>query len=299
MINQYEMVGRLGQGSYGLVMKCIYKGKAKQLGSNSHDNSRDGLRKLDLDDTTLNNKTSVPADTNEEIVEVEYAAKIITRSQFRGSLTLKQQEEEKKVKDTAAAKALDTTKGEEVKTVPQNLKGMDQEMQCLTKLNHKNIIKLKEIIDDPTSKKVYLIMNYCKGGTLLSKLKKTESGIEESLAKHYFRSLLSAIHYCLEVHNMSHRDIKPENIMLDEDGEVFLCDFGCSEFFEQTNEKLSKATKGTYLFMAPEMFEKDATKKVLKGRATDIWAAGVTLFNLLTKDHPFKGKNVWHMVVFH
>lgn len=80
MINQYEMVGRLGQGSYGLVMKCIYKGKAKQLGSNSHDNSRDGLRKLDLDDTTLNNKTSVPADTNEEIVEVEYAAKIITRS---------------------------------------------------------------------------------------------------------------------------------------------------------------------------------------------------------------------------
>ena len=41
---------------------------------------------------------------------------------------MKQQEEEKKVKDTAAAKALDTTKGEEVKTVPQNLKGMDQEM---------------------------------------------------------------------------------------------------------------------------------------------------------------------------
>ena len=103
----------------------------------------------------------------------------------------------------------------------------------MTKLNHKNIIKLKEIIDDPDSKKVYLIMNYCKGGTLENKLKKSPNGIEESLVKHYFRCLLSAVHYCLVVHNMSHRDIKPENIMLDENGQVFLCDFGCSEFFEQ------------------------------------------------------------------
>ena len=44
--------------------------------------------------------------------------------------------------------------------------------------------------------------------------------------------------------------------------------------------------------MAPEMFETDSTKKFLKGKAIDIWAAGVTLFNLLTNDHPFKAKNI-------
>lgn len=105
-------------------------------------------------------------------------------------------------------------------------------MQCLTKLCHKNIIRLNEIIDDPTSRNVYLVMNLCQGGTLLEKLDKSESGLDEAQVKQYFRSLLSAIHYCLEVHNISHRDVKPENIMLDSDGEVFLCDFGCSEFFQ-------------------------------------------------------------------
>lgn len=96
------------------------------------------------------------------------------------------------------------------------------------------------------------------------------------------------------MHNISHRDIKPENIMLDDEGKVFLCDFGCAEFFQSEHEDLSNATKGTYLFMAPEMFM-TGDKKVVKGRANDIWAAGVTLFNLLTKDHPFKGKDIFDL----
>ena len=77
--------------------------------------------------------------------------------------------------------------------------------------------------------------------------------------------------------------------MLNKDGEeVKLCDFGCSEFFKEvpTDESnLSKTTKGTYLFMAPEMFKQDVARK---GDAIDIWASGVTLFNLLTKKYPFQ-----------
>ena len=175
-----------------------------------------------------------------------------------------------------------------------NVKGIPQEMQVLTKLCHKNIIKLNEIIDAEKSKNVYLVMNLCQGGTLLEKLNKSECGLDEALVKQYFRSLLSAVHYCLEVHNISHRDIKPENIMLDHEGEVFLCDFGCSEFFKPEEEDLSKATKGTYLFMAPEMF-KTGVEKVVKGRAIDIWALGVTLFNLLTKDYPWKGQGPYDL----
>ena len=138
-------------------------------------------------------------------------------------------------------------------------------MAVLLKMSHMNIIKLHEIIDDPTSKKVYLIMDYCKGGTLMEKLEKTKAGLEENLVKKYFRGLISAVHYCHEVQNVSHRDIKPENIMLDEVDEIFLCDFGCSEFFTPSRGTLSKATKGTYLFMAPEMFLTGANK-VIKGR---------------------------------
>jgi len=64
-----------------------------------------------------------------------------------------------------------------------------------------------------------------------------------------------------------------------------------SEFFKSSNDLLSGATKGTYLFMASEMLD-PKKKKGVHARAGDIWASGVTLYNLLTNTHPFTAKNV-------
>ena len=136
-------------------------------------------------------------------------------------------------------------------------------------------------------------MDFCKGGTLLEKLDETQEGLPEAEVKDYFRSLISAIHYCHEVQNIAHRDIKPENIMLtNHKRDIQLCDFGCSEFFKTGCDKLSKMTKGTYRFMAPEIIKAGGPDKIVRGRPSDIWAAGVTLYNLMTKRHPFEGKNV-------
>lgn len=81
--------------------------------------------------------------------------------------------------------------------------------------------------------------------------------------------MISAIHYCHEVWNVAHRDIKPENIMLTVNKwgveDIKLCDFGCGEFFHAERDKLSNKTKGTYLFMAPEIFEV-GSDKVVKAR---------------------------------
>lgn len=151
---------------------------------------------------------------------------------------------------------------------------------------------MHEIIDDPQSKKIYIVMDYLQGGTLSELLDESESGLPLERVRIYFRGLLSAIHYCHEVKNIAHRDIKPENIMLDKYGEVYLCDFGVSEFFKSSNDLLSGGTKGTYLFMAPEMVNPDKNKQIIRGRQGDIWAAGVTLFNLLTGKYPFKGRGV-------
>ena len=86
---------------------------------------------------------------------VTYAVKIIPRSQFKSKLVTPNLEQQEK--------ASEEKKSEEPK---QNAVGIEQEMDCLLKMNHMNIIKLHEIIDDPKSKKVYLVMDYCKGGTL-------------------------------------------------------------------------------------------------------------------------------------
>ena len=106
---------------------------------------------------------------------------------------------------------------------------------------------------------------------------------------------MSAVHYCHEVQHISHRDIKPENILLGKYDKVKLCDFGVSEFFKSSTDLVNGATKGTYLFMAPEMVDPMRKKKSIHAKAGDIWACGITLFNLLTRQYPFNARNPWEL----
>ena len=101
-------------------------------------------------------------------------------------------------------------------------------MNILKKLVHTNIVRLHEIIDDPSCEYVYLVMDFLPGGSLDLKLKQSESGLDEETVRTLFSQLVSAVHYCHEVINFSHRDIKPANIMLDDLGKHYLCDFGVS-----------------------------------------------------------------------
>ena len=112
-----------------------------------------------------------------------------------------------------------------------DLDDMIQDMKFLTEMKHINVIRLHEIINDPDSKKVYLVMDYLQGGNLAELLEEADDGLPLEKVRGYFRGLLSAIHYCHEVKKIAHRDIKPENIMLDKYGQVYLTDFGVSEFF--------------------------------------------------------------------
>ena len=102
------------------------------------------------------------------------------------------------------------------------------EMDVLKSLDHKNVVKLHEIIDDPMKNKVYMVMDYLPGGTLSDKLIKKGSGLPQAEVRKYFKDLVSALYYCHEIKSLSHRDIKPENMMLSEKGNLILCDFGVS-----------------------------------------------------------------------
>ena len=95
----------------------------------------------------------------------------------------------------------------------------------------------------------------------------------------YFKDLVSALYYCHEVKSLSHRDIKPENMMLSDKGDLILCDFGVSQFFE-SKRAIIKGMMGTMRFMAPECFKQEQGKE-FNGKQIDIWAAGVTLYLLL------------------
>jgi len=81
-----------------------------------------------------------------------------------------------------------------------------------------------------------------------------------------------------------HRDIKPENILLDAEDAIKLADFGWSNFFNENRERMTYC--GTPEYLAPEMIRQSGHDKSL-----DIWNLGVLLFELLTGNPPFVGKD--------
>ena len=105
-------------------------------------------------------------------------------------------------------------------------------------------------------------MTLLESGTLRDKIDESPDGLPEEEVKKYFLSLVSAVHYCHEKANIAHRDIKPENLMLDKNDNLYLCDFGVSQFFPNHFDDKLEGTRGTYLFMAPEIVRPGLPKQV-------------------------------------
>ena len=98
--------------------------------------------------------------------------------------------------------------------------------------------------------------------------------------------MVSALYKCHEEAHVIHRDIKPENMMLNKENEIVLVDFGLSKVFEGEDDVL-RGTAGTMKYYAPEIVRTGIKNKQIHGKQTDIWATGITLFNLATGNAPF------------
>lgn len=103
-------------------------------------------------------------------------------------------------------------------------------------MDHPNVIKLYEIIETP--KEIYLVMELCKGGELFDYINKSKRLTEEE-ARRIFKQLISAIEYLART-RVAHRDIKPENILLDDNKNIKLVDFGLSNTWSK-GERLKTA----------------------------------------------------------
>ena len=163
---------------------------------------------------------------------------------------------------------------------PNRKKNAEREIKILTRLNHPNIVKLYKTVEN--NKSLNLIMEYVNGCSLMAYLKqKPNKRLEESEARSIFRQIIEALDYCHSL-GISHRDIKLENILIDPQHCIKLIDFGFSTCF--SNEKKVKLFCGTPSYMSPEI----VTKQESHGPPSDIWAAGILLFVLLSGSFPFK-----------
>ncbi|XP_019109912.1 calcium/calmodulin-dependent protein kinase kinase 1 isoform X2 [Larimichthys crocea] len=156
-----------------------------------------------------------------------------------------------------------------------------QEIAILKKLDHINIVKLVEVLDDPAEDNLHMVFELMRKGPVMEV--PTDSPLSEEQARLYFRDVILGIEY-LHYQKIVHRDIKPSNLLLGDDGHVKIADFGVSNQFEG-NDALLSSTAGTPAFMAPETLSD--TRKSFSGKALDVWAMGVTLYCFVFGKCPF------------
>jgi 5'-AMP-activated protein kinase catalytic alpha subunit len=134
--------------------------------------------------------------------------------------------------------------------------------------------------------KIYFVMEYVKGGELCNKVAKGR--LKEEEARKYFQQLISAVDFC-HSRGVYHRDLKPENLLLDENGDMKVSDFGLSALPEQFRQDgLLHTACGTPAYVSPEII----TKKGYDGAKSDIWSCGVILFVVMAGYLPFQGANL-------
>ena len=165
---------------------------------------------------------------------------------------------------------------------PKGLEEFRNEFKVAYKLRHPNLLNINHF--DVCDNCPYLVMPYCANGSVINRIgKMSESEIWKFILD--VSSGLAFLHS--QQPPIVHQDIKPDNILITSDGRYVISDFGISRSFRtkmsRTNNNISSS--GTIAYMGPERF----SEKPLVVLASDIWAFGMTLYELMTGDVLWEG----------
>lgn len=170
---------------------------------------------------------------------------------------------------------------------PQFLERFKKEARVLAQLLHPNIAVIYNFIEQGGNH--FMVMEYVEGTNLDDLLKKHRALPPEFVVPVFIQALEGLQHAHRK--NIFHRDIKPSNLMLTPDGTIKLMDFGIAKVAGE--QKMTQVNKivGTVEFMAPELIQgKDASA------ASDIYAAGITMYEMLSGKLPFESDTDFNLM---
>ncbi|KPA76926.1 putative protein kinase putativeserine/threonine protein kinase [Leptomonas pyrrhocoris] len=162
---------------------------------------------------------------------------------------------------TPPSRHKNVTKTARLTTAERITRNLQREIDVMKDLNHPNIVRLYEVINDPKANSLFLILQYVDNGAIAQL---NSSGcITAPFAPENLLPIATQVAdglVYLHEHRIVHRDIKPENILVNRDGQAFLADFGVAELMNAEAGLPTAATlayQGTPLFMAPEIYAVD------------------------------------------
>lgn len=168
------------------------------------------------------------------------------------------------------------------KLISRDMQGrVEREIEYLQLLRHPHIIKLYTVIKTPTE--IIMVLEYA-GGELFDYIVQ-HGKMREDEARRFFQQMLCAVEYCHR-HKIVHRDLKPENLLLDENLNVKIADFGLSNIM--TDGNFLKTSCGSPNYAAPEVIG----GKLYAGPEVDVWSCGVILYVLLVGRLPFDDEHI-------
>ena len=170
---------------------------------------------------------------------------------------------------------------------PEALRRFEREARVAAALHHPHIATLFAF--DRTTDRPFLVMELLTGRTLREALASGPMPVADALG--ISRDVAEALAYAHK-REVSHRDIKPENLMFDSEGRVKITDFGLARLAETSRLTRTGATLGTPAYMAPELLRgtADDVPESSSGAPADVFALGVTVYEMLAGVTPFRGQ---------
>ncbi|XP_069101700.1 serine/threonine-protein kinase Nek4-like [Argopecten irradians] len=158
---------------------------------------------------------------------------------------------------------------------------VSREEEILKSIKHHNVVRFVDSFTE--GKTVYLVMEYCSGGTLYEYIRSRNTKLPEDMFVNFLKQIADGLKF-LHKKKVLHRDIKTKNILLTSGQILKISDFGVSRITDYVDPSKHSIRMGTPRYMSPEILNKEQYDQ-----KTDIWSLGCTAYEMAEMHFAFDG----------